>query len=44
MTYSDSQATPTTDLQRIIESASRLGVELDEEEALQWLTAMAAHQ
>lgn len=30
------------DLKRIIESASRLGVELDEEEAIQWLTAIAA--
>jgi hypothetical protein len=29
------------DLQRIIESAERLGVELDEAEALQWLSAMA---
>jgi hypothetical protein len=29
-------------LKQIIESASRLGVELDEEEALQWLTAIAA--
>ena len=37
-----SQSTPKEDLQRIIESAKRLGVELDEEEALQWLTAMAA--
>jgi hypothetical protein len=33
---------PKEDLQRIVESAQRLGVELDEEEALQWLTAMAA--
>ena len=32
------------DLARIIESASRLGVELDEAEALQWMTAMAAAQ
>ncbi|MBN1248089.1 MAG: hypothetical protein JXC32_10560 [Anaerolineae bacterium] len=31
-------------LHRIIESAERLGVEMDEEEALQWLTAMAAMQ
>jgi hypothetical protein len=31
------------DLKRILESAHRLGVELDEAEALQWLTAMAAH-
>lgn len=28
-------------LARIVESASRMGVELDEEEALQWLTAVA---
>jgi len=33
---------PATDLARLIESAQRLGVEIDEEEALQWLTAMAA--
>ncbi len=33
---------PSTDLQRIVESARRLGVELDESEALQWLSAMAA--
>ncbi len=32
------------DLQRILDSAQRLGVELDEEEAIQWLTAMAATQ
>ena len=36
--------TPSADLDRIVESARRLGVELDEEEALQWLTAVAAHQ
>ncbi len=36
--------TPHEDLQRIIESAQRLGVEIDEEEAIQWLTAMAAVQ
>jgi hypothetical protein len=30
------------DLSAILKSAERLGVELDEEEALQWLTAMAA--
>ncbi|PIZ25085.1 MAG: hypothetical protein COY47_07910, partial [Chloroflexi bacterium CG_4_10_14_0_8_um_filter_57_5] len=29
-------------LQRIIESARRLGVELKEADALQWMTAMAA--
>ncbi len=33
---------PSADLQRIIESAQRLGIELNETEALQWLTAMAA--
>lgn len=32
------------ELQHIIESAHRLGVELDEEEALQWLVAMAASE
>ena len=31
-------------LKNIIESARRLGVEMDEEEALQWLTAIAASQ
>lgn len=36
------QPTPSEDLQRIIESAQRLGVELDEEEAIQWLTAVTA--
>ncbi len=35
---------PREDLERIIESAKRLGVQIDEEEALQWLTAMAASQ
>lgn len=34
--------TDNVDLQRIIESASRLGVELDEAETLQWLSAVAA--
>ena len=38
------QPNPKEDLQRIIESARRLGVEMDEEEALQWLTAMATPQ
>jgi hypothetical protein len=33
---------PDADLQTILDSASRLGVELDEEEALQWLTAISA--
>jgi hypothetical protein len=36
--------TETDDLKRIIESAGRLGVELDEAGAIQWLTAMAALQ
>ncbi len=39
-----SNPTPEADLARIIESAHRLGVELDEEEALQWMAAMAASQ
>ncbi len=34
--------TPSKDLAQIIESARRLGVEMDEAEALQWLTAMGA--
>jgi hypothetical protein len=34
--------TSSIDLDRIIASARRLGVEIDEEEALQWLTAIAA--
>jgi len=33
----------TEELARLIESARRLGVELKEAEALQWLTAMAVH-
>ena len=36
------KATPSAELNRIIESARRLGVEMDEEEALQWLAAIAA--
>ncbi len=34
----------SSDLSSIIESALRLGVEIDEEEALQWLMAMSSHQ
>ena len=34
----------TDDLEQILASAKRLGVELDEEEAVQWLTAMASMQ
>jgi hypothetical protein len=36
--------TPSQDLDRLIESAKRLGVKIDEEGALQWLTAIAAAQ
>ncbi len=39
-----SKKAPSKDLKRIVESAQRLGVEMDESEALQWLTAMAAMQ
>jgi hypothetical protein len=34
--------TPEQDLSRILESAQRLGIELNEADALQWLTAIAA--
>lgn len=34
--------TPREDLERILDSAQRLGVQIDETEAVQWLTAMAA--
>ncbi|MGW8251715.1 MAG: hypothetical protein ACWGO1_13810, partial [Anaerolineales bacterium] len=37
----ESKSSPA-DLQQIIQSAHRLGIEMDEEEALQWLTAIAA--
>ena len=33
---------PKEDIQKIIQSAQRLGVELDEADAVQWLTAMSA--
>jgi len=33
---------PASDMTQIIDSARRLGIELDEAEAMQWLTAMAA--
>ena len=39
-----SQSTPEKDLENIINSAKRLGIELDQTEALQWLTAMAVKQ
>ncbi len=38
------ERTPSVDLARIMESARRLGIELDEAEALQWMAAMAASQ
>ena len=41
MTAQD-RPTPEVDLARIVESARRLGVELDESEALQWMSALAA--
>lgn len=37
-----SEPSPAAELERIIASARRLGVEIDEEEALQWLAAIAA--
>jgi hypothetical protein len=37
----DQGSTPAGELQKIIDSATRLGVELDEEEAMQWLTAIS---
>ena len=39
-----SESTASEEIQRIVESAQRLGVELDEEATLQWLTAIAAAQ
>jgi hypothetical protein len=39
---SDTNAKPEADLERILESARRLGVEIKEADALQWLTNMAA--
>ncbi len=41
---STQEPTPAVDLDRIIESAQRLGIELDEAEALQWLTAIGMAQ
>jgi hypothetical protein len=38
------QSTQSADLQQLINSAKRLGIELDKDEALQWLTAMAVKQ
>ena len=36
------QPTPRVDLERIVESARRLGIELNEDEVLQWMTALAS--
>lgn len=38
----EANLTPSVELQRIIDSARRLGVAVDEVKAVQWLTAMAA--
>jgi hypothetical protein len=43
MTMSE-MTNPSEDLARIIESANRLGVEINEAEALQWLTAIASQK
>mgnify|MGYP001030040272 CR=1 FL=1 len=37
-------STPEIELNKIIQSASRLGIELDQGDALQWLTAITASQ
>jgi hypothetical protein len=42
MMTKEEQPTPSTDIARIVESAKRLGIELDEAEALQWMTAIAS--
>jgi hypothetical protein len=39
-----SEPSPALELERIIDSANRLGIELDKAEALQWLTAISAAQ
>ena len=41
---SETNATPDAELARILESARRLGVEVNEADALQWLTNMATAQ
>jgi len=40
----ENQTPPSAELEQILESARRLGVEIDEEEAIQWLAAMASAQ
>lgn len=38
----DSMTNATADIQQIIESAARLGIELDEKDTIEWLAAMAS--
>ena len=40
----ENQTSSSAELEQILESARRLGVEIDEEEAIQWLAAMASAQ
>jgi hypothetical protein len=40
----EEQTSPSGELARIVESAHRLGIELDEAEALQWMTAIASFE
>jgi hypothetical protein len=40
----EEQSAPSIELARIVESAHRLGIELDEAEALQWMTAIASFE
>ena len=42
MMTQEEQPTPTVDLRRIVDSAHRLGIELNEAEALQWMTALVS--
>jgi hypothetical protein len=44
MTTNEDRPTPSAELARIVESAHRLGIELDEAEALQWMTAIASFE
>ena len=38
----EEQTTPKVDMERIVESARRLGIELNEDEVMQWMTALAS--
>jgi hypothetical protein len=38
----EEQPTPNVSVERIVESAHRLGIELNEDEALQWMTALVS--